>query len=46
MVLSDKCTKRVRDQIDGFTDTLQSLHHKMDQIMAYCMDKKEREEVN
>ncbi len=36
----------MRDQIDNYTDTLNSLHHKMDQIMAYCMDKKEREEVN
>ncbi len=43
--LSDKCTKRVRDQIDGYSDSLAAIHHKLDQVIAYCVDKKEREEV-
>ncbi len=43
--LPDKCTKRVRDQIDGYSDSLASLHNKLDQVIAYCVDKKEREEV-
>ncbi len=42
---SDKATKRVRDQIDGYSDSLTSLHHKLDQIIAYCYEKKEKEEV-
>ncbi len=43
--LVDKATKRVRDQIDNYTGSLSSLHHKLDQVIAYCYDKKEREEV-
>ncbi len=43
--IADKATKRVRDQIDNYSDSLSSLHHKLDQIIAFCYDKKEREEV-
>ncbi len=43
--LSDKCTKRVRDQIDTYTESLTAMHHKLDQVIAYCVEKKEREEV-
>ena len=35
----------MRDQIDNYTDSLASIHHKLDRVIAYCYDKKEREEV-